>query len=77
MTRSFLLIGIAWEELSTVVGEEKAPEFTKMVKDAITKDEARFVDAGLKFEFTTYGTQEKMDRLEAKLEEGKYDGVAM
>jgi hypothetical protein len=77
MPLSFLLIGIAWEELATVVGPEKAPEMEKMVRGAIAKDGKRFEDLGYKYEFMTYGTDEEMGRLETKLKEEKYDGICM
>jgi hypothetical protein len=77
MVKSFLLIGIAWDQLKEMVGEEAAPKMTEMVKSGIAKDTQAFKDAGLELEFIDYGTEEPMARLEGKLAEKEYKGVAM
>lgn len=77
MPGSFLLIGIAWDELAGVVGEAEAPEMTKKVKAAIARDTESFKEAGLELDFIAYGTQEPMQRLEEQLRGKEYKGVAM
>lgn len=77
MPNSFLLIGIAWEEMKGIVGEEKAEETTAAVKGMLKKGEQQFIDAGLDYEFMTYSPNESMERLEQKLKEKNWAGVCM
>jgi hypothetical protein len=77
MSLSFLLIGVAMKELASMVGPEKAPGMAEMIKTALAKDEARFIAAGLKYDFMSFEAGAGMEALEARLRENKFDGVCM
>ncbi|ORY22128.1 hypothetical protein BCR39DRAFT_392164 [Naematelia encephala] len=77
MTLAFLLIGISWDQFSSMVGEEKKDEMISKVKEALAKGEEQFKEAGYDYEFLEYGPDESMDRLTKVLESRTWSGVCI
>ncbi|KAK4684134.1 hypothetical protein P7C73_g6070, partial [Tremellales sp. Uapishka_1] len=77
MTRSFLLIGIAWSEFPKMVGAEKSESMIAVVKGMLAKGNDEFKAAGLRSDSVFYGPDESMTRLQQILSENKYDGVCI
>jgi len=77
MPLSFLLIGIAWDQMERLVGPDRAPAITTQVKAALARGEEEFRQAGLNYRLINFGPEESMDRLEGVLREKKWDGVCV
>ena len=74
---SFLLIGIAWDQYSSMVPLKKVESTIVGVKQALARDEKSFADAGLFYQFVEYAPGENMERLEKVLGERRWDGVCV
>lgn len=77
MPPCFLLVGLSWDQVTALLGPEKAPAMIESTKQLLAKGEEDFVDAGLEYKMVNYGPEESMDRLEGILGERDWSGVCM
>lgn len=77
MPRSFLLIGLSWDEFPKVAPPDQREVLEAKIKAGLETARQQFQDAGLDYKMEHYGMSDDMGKLEGWMKEKKWDGVVM